>query len=452
MKEKVEAVVIEPALAAKGHRRPIAAAMKTPFLRFAPWVLVLVSGCSSSSGSDAVDGNGADASTTGDGLLPEGDSSSGLEEESSSSGDAWQVDTDDGIQPPEIEPPTCDDVALEPQPLAVLDAEAGDVQAIAMLPGGSAVVMVDGEVLRLDADGQLGEPFEFEAGLHPTALGGDGHGNVYVGGVLDVDLQGDVDAFIRRYVGGELAVHVEIDLVDAANETPRSIAAAPGYVGLVTLVEHDPVLFPALPNELRLERMSSSLELQDSVPFAYTQGAHAIDADGTLYAFEEPGVLSATGIDGSVLWSVPTDVNGSVDISIGPEEVWIATRGEIQGAPPFGRVVGLARGTGSTLASFELAEASTREGTRRDAPAAIAAHPCGGATLLSMTALDTGREQSESMALSHLESDGTATPISLDTPFSSGIFFDSLFAVGTAADGASLALFPISGGSQAFGF
>jgi len=226
------------------------------------------------------------------------------------------------------------------------------------------------------------------------------------------------------------------------------ISAALGHVSLATRVQFDPLGRDA-EDFVRVDRMSASLELIDSAPLG---SVHAIDDQGTVYYFDSPGTLTALALDGSTTWTGETGLTGGVDISVGPDEVWVASRAEVT-ERHLGGVRSFGRADGAAGVSLDFQLETSAQGEFREASVAIAAHPCGGASLLTATrACDRARSCEATMtALSRIESDGTRSVVALGLPYQQNIF-GRFSGASTAADGASVALFHSAGGHQPVGY
>lgn len=412
--------------------------------------LGLLLGCtsvdSSAPGSEGSGGStGADPAPT-TGLLTTASSGSTAADSSTgaSSSSEGGAETDDSIQPPEVAPPDCDSIELDPQSLAAWQTERGVLQGVALHPGGEATVLVGDSIIQFGADGEPADTLQLDAGLHPTTIASDGMGNLFVAGTLDVTLQGDVHGFVRRYVGQQLARHTELALESGANERPVSLAAAPGYIAVMTSVEYD-ALSGGSPDFNRLDRLDSSLELVRSEPAGLNAPRHAIDDEGTTYFLAAADTLTALGLDGEILWSSTITAAGqSVSLSVGASSVWVAKRE----GPGGGSIRSFDRVDGTPRVSVDLS--AQRGRAELETPAALAAHPCGGASLLATAS----SEDEESISLSHIAEDGTRNTTPL--PFAPGqpnvLLGGDAFFASTAADGGSLALFPVDDEHQWVGF
>jgi hypothetical protein len=284
--------------------------------------------------------------------------------------------------------------------------------------------------VQLGSDG-IATPLPLEPGLTPTAIAGDGHGNLYVAGTLPVSLSGDVDGFVRRYVGTQLARHVDVRLEPEANERPLSLSAADGHVAVHSRLDPD-LLAPNQQVRYRVDRLTASLDLLHSDPRHPTH--HAIDDTGTLFVAED-GVVTALALDGTERWSQPLPAFTTA-LTVGDDTVWLVQHDE----PGDAELYGFAREDGTQTVQLAL------DGDPLEEPAALASSPCGGVFSLSAW----GPADAQTWVLSHIDVQGTRIDATLThAPRPDDLFGnDAASALSTAADGHALALLQIPGGHQ----
>lgn len=362
-------------------------------------------------------------------FLPEHDSTSGADTSGESSG-APGPDTDDDIQPPDVSAPDCDTVFPPPTDLpAVLDVES-EVRGLVAHPGGEYTAWQGQSVVQLSSDG-IATPLPLEPGLTPTAIAGDGHGNLYVVGTLPVSLSGDVDGFIRRYVGTQLAGHLDLRLEPGTNERPRSVSAAAGHVAVYLDLEPD-LLAPNQQITHRIDRLTTTLERLHSAPLYAV--SHAVDETGTLFNAESR-LLTAWALDGTERWS-QTIPEFAAAVAVAEDTVWVLRQND----PGDAALLGFAREDGAPTVQRTL------DADPEEDPAALALSPCGGMFVLSTW----GPHDALSWVLSHVDHEGTRTDAPLThTPRPLDLFGNTPPSVlSTAADGHALALLQVPGGHQ----
>lgn len=418
-------------------------------------VFALMVGCTTietfPSEDDPMGSTGDEQGTETTGFLPTGPEDPGGTSTGSESGSDMGADTDDSIQPPDVSPPDCDDLAIVPQLLPTSLTELGTIQALATHPNGEATLLVGDSIVHLSVDGEHEYTLELGAGLSPTTLAGDGVGNLFVAGTLDVTLEGDVHGFVRRYVGQQLARHTKLALESGANERPVSLVAATGYVAVLTSVEYDALSAPGLEDFHRVDRLTAALDLVASEPLGPYSTRLALDDEGTAYILQSGDVL-ALGLDGEALWTQSiTATGGMTALSAGGSSLWLVRRNTASSSGGGIRSFDRTDGTPQVALDFEVEE----PGAFLESPAAVAAHPCGGATVLLTATLE--REPSEpvsSISLSYISSDGIrdTVPVPVVPNTDQPVSWNDPFLVSTAASGSSVALFPVDPGHQLLGF
>lgn len=418
-------------------------------------VFALMVGCTTietfPSEDESTQSTGDEQATETTGFLPTGPADPGGTSTGGESGADPGAETDDSIQPAEVSPPDCDDLAIIPQLLPTSLNELGTIQALATHPNGEASILIGDAIVHLDVEGEQAYALELGAGLSPTALAGDGLGNLFVAGTLDVTLAGDVHGFVRRYVGQQLARHTELALEPGANERPVSLVAATGYVAVVTSVEYDALSPPGLEAFYRVDRLTAALDLVASEPLGPYSTTLALDDEGTAYILQSGGVL-ALGLDGEMLWTQSiTATGGMTALSAGGSSLWLVRRNPASLSGGGIRSFDRTDGTPQVALDFEVEE----PGAFLESPAAVAAHPCGGATVLITATVE--REPSEpvsSISLSYISQDGTrdTVPVPVVPNTAHRFFGNDPFLVSTAASGRSVALFPVDPGHQFLGF
>ena len=391
-------------------------------------------------GCGPVDGSSGEVTVGSGPVSPEGGSTGDGSGAESTAGDAdtFEPLPDEGTQdetgeeaPP---PPDCEDLSVGALSFSATITGLGEARGLVADPWGGLDVLFGERVLHYDAGVEQDE-VEVEDELHPTVIAGDGAGTLFVAGYRDVDLEGELNGFLRRYETGELVAHVDLAHEADANEIPVLLAASSGYVGVVTSVEFD-ALSPGEMDFARLDRFDPDLlAVVDTMPLDPEPEAIAIDGDGTAYLAIGSSV-SALELGGVVRWTrVSHEMGEAPALSVGGESVWRTLRSDHSWGG--GELAAYAREDGSTRARVDLPTGSLDE--LIETPTAVAAQPCGGAVLLAESAL--GGEDSAS--LSYVDGDGVRDPRTpLDVEIDSGGWGLPFFGLSIADSGAGVGLIP----------